>query len=319
MKVLIVDDSRTAREITAAHLQAAGHDVILAADGEAALALHRDERPDLVLLDVEMPGMDGYALASQIRRIDGPGHWIPILFLSARVADADLVRGLESGGDDYITKPVSSTVLRAKLAAMDRITSMRRRLVDLGRQLEAANRTLLRLSALDGLTQIPNRRTFDQTLATQWARCAKLQRPLAVILLDVDEFKRYNDTYGHQSGDDCLIAVARQLQGALTSEAMLAARYGGEEFGLILPETPLPEAIRIGEQVLERIRDCALPHASSSVSEHVTVSLGLSLAIPGERSKPQDLLRCADTALYSAKREGRNRLCFQPLGTETTA
>jgi diguanylate cyclase (GGDEF)-like protein len=313
MKVLLVDDSRAARELTAAYLSEMGHPAVLAADGNAALELYYKDPPDVVLLDVEMPGLDGYAVAREIRRRGTDSGWIPIIFLSGRVNDEDVVKGLEAGGDDYLTKPVSPVVLRAKLGAMNRITEMRNRLLEMSKQLQDVNRALVKLSSLDGLTQIANRRSFDTALELEWQRGMRNAKPVALILGDVDFFKRYNDTYGHQSGDSCLQAVA----GALTSAARrgndIVARFGGEEFVMLLPDTPLPGALEVAERVLDSVRGLKLAHAKSEVAEHVTMSLGITVCVPSPTLSSEQLIKVADSALYQAKSEGRNRAAFKPL------
>lgn len=315
MKVLLVDDSRTSRELTASYLREMGHPAAEAADGNQALELYRRQPPDVVLLDVEMPGLDGYAVAREVRRRDPEGAWIPIIFLSGRVADEDVARGIEAGGDDYITKPVSPVVLRAKLKAMSRITDMRRRLVDLSQDLQDTNRALMQLSSLDSLTGIANRRSFDAALELEWQRGLRSGKPLALILGDVDFFKKYNDSYGHQGGDRCLQSVAGTIAGTARRGIDTVARYGGEEFAMLLPNTPLPGAMEMTKRVLDAIRGQALPHRASSIADHLTMSLGVSLCIPGQQTSPDALVRRADEALYRAKEEGRNRASYQLLSS----
>ncbi|HTJ25159.1 MAG TPA: diguanylate cyclase [Candidatus Limnocylindria bacterium] len=313
MKILLVDDSRIARELTASYLHEMGHPVVQAPDGARALELYRGDPPDLVLLDVEMPEMNGYAVAREMRRSDDEGHWIPIIFLSGRVADEDVAKGLEAGGDDYMTKPVSPVVLRAKLSAMRRITDMQQRLREVGKQLQDVNRTLVKLSSLDGLTGIPNRRSFDTALEREWQRGMRDARPLALILGDVDFFKRYNDTYGHQSGDACLQAVAKALLQTARRTTDVVARFGGEEFAILLADMPVAGAMEVAARALESVRALQLPHASSDVAEYVTMSLGVSVCVPSHALTSDRLVEAADAALYRAKSEGRNRAAAQPL------
>jgi diguanylate cyclase (GGDEF)-like protein len=310
MKILLVDDSRSARQLTAAYLADMGHPAVEAADGNAALALYQQDRPDLVLLDVEMPVMDGYTLAKEIRQLDRD-HWVPIIFLSGRVADEDIERGIDAGGDDYITKPVSPIVLRAKLNAMRRITDMRKRLLQMSEELQDANRALVKLSSLDGLTNILNRRSFDAALEVEWHRGLRSGKPLALILGDVDYFKRYNDTYGHDGGDNCLRAVAGALSKAARRASDLVARYGGEEFVVLMTDTSEQAAMQVAERVLDAVRNLQIPHRESKTADHVTMSLGVSVCVPTPAMVPQDLIRAADAALYQSKAEGRNRAMFQ--------
>ncbi len=313
MKILLVDDSRAARELTAAYLLEMGHPAVQAADGESALDLYRKESPDLILLDVEMPGMNGYAVAREIRRRDSEGQWIPIIFLSGRISDEDVVKGLEAGGDDYLTKPVSPVVLRAKLAAMGRITEMRSRLLDMSKQLQDVNRALVKLSSLDGLTQIANRRSFDTTMELEWQRGMRSAKPIALILGDVDYFKRYNDNYGHQQGDACLQSVAKALCASVHRNTDTVARFGGEEFAILLPDTPLPGALEVAERAIQSVRSLNMPHAKSEVASHVSISLGVAVCVPSPTLTSEQLVKAADAALYQAKAEGRNRAAFLPL------
>jgi diguanylate cyclase (GGDEF)-like protein len=313
MRILLVDDSRVARELTANYLHEMGHPVVQAADGPSALERYASEPPDLVLLDVEMPGMDGYQVARRMRDRDAQDHWIPILFLSGRVADEDIARGIEAGGDDYIAKPVSPIVLRAKLKAMHRITDMQSRLREVTTQLQHVNRELVALSSLDGLTGIANRRAFDRALELEWQRGRRSAKPLALIMGDVDFFKRYNDTYGHQSGDACLQAVAAALAGSAARAGDFVARFGGEEFVVLLPATGLPAAAQIAEQLVEAIRALGLVHANSEAAPHVTMSFGVSACVPDPAFTAERLIEAADAALYQAKSNGRDRVAWQPV------
>jgi diguanylate cyclase (GGDEF)-like protein len=314
MKVLLVDDSKVSRAVTAAYLLEMGYPAIEAGDGESALAMYREHNPDVILLDVEMPGMDGYATAHAIRRTERSNNWTPIIFLSGRVADEDIARGIDAGGDDYISKPVRPVVLRAKLLAMSRIAEMRNKLMEMSQQLQDVNRTLAKLCSQDGLTGIANRRAFDAAIEREWKRGLNQNYPIALILTDVDFFKRYNDHYGHQAGDNCLRMVAGALAGRARRVNDVAARFGGEEFALLLPETSVPEALSVANELLESVRALAIPHAKSEVAAHVTTSVGVAVTAPSTEFSWDLMLRTADRALYQAKSEGRNRLAFQQLG-----
>src|SRR5262252_4377742 len=183
MKVLIVDDSATIRAGLRALVEKMGHSVVDAEDGSRALAIYREDRPDLVLIDVVMPVMDGYDAAREMRQIR-PDEWVPIIFLSSKEDDQDLNRAIEAGGDDYLVKPVSFVVLQAKIRAMQRIESTRSKLLETSRQLTAAYRELENLSRQDGLTSIANRRHFDSYLLTETKRASRDKQPLALILAD---------------------------------------------------------------------------------------------------------------------------------------
>lgn len=310
MKVLLVDDSRSARRLIAHYLSEMGHEAVEADSGDAALSLYADLEPDLVLTDVDMPGMNGYALARQLRLSDPPDTWIPIIFLSSRIRDEDVSQGVDAGGDDYLAKPISPVVLNAKLRAMSRITDMRRRLMETSQALQAANRNLLRMSSMDGLTNIANRRAFDARLRERWQTCREAGEPLSLILGDIDYFKRYNDSYGHAEGDDCLRDVAAALAAA-TESADITARFGGEEFA-ILVNGPATTASTLAEAALTAVRKLNRPHAHSQVTDHVTMSLGVAGCVPGRELRPIDLIQAADEALYAAKAAGRNQSITRP-------
>jgi diguanylate cyclase (GGDEF)-like protein len=210
-------------------------------------------------------------------------------------------------------------VLRAKINAMQRITDMRRRLVDLSRELADINVSLREQSTQDGLTGIPNRRSFDAAFEQEWHHATRNGKPLAVILGDVDHFKRYNDTYGHLRGDECLRSVAAALRSAARRKVDVVARYGGEEFAMLLPDTPPVSALLVAGRVLEAVRGLRLPHDSSSTSDHVTMSLGVCACVPHPDQQPEDLMKVADRALYDAKSKGRNQAVLLSFASKSAA
>lgn len=309
MKALVIEDTVTSATLVCHLLEKMGLRAVHARDGERGIEAFKLERPDLILLDIIMPGMDGFEVARRIRQLERDGEWTPIIFLSARGNEADLERGIDVGGDDYLVKPVSEVVLKAKVRAMQRIAQMRYSLLLLTRKLNEANRELSRLSSVDGLTGIPNRRVFDETLQREWRRAERRSAPISLLLIDIDHFKEYNDCYGHQAGDDCLRAVAASLDRALRRSSDLAARYGGEEFVIVLPETDAQGAHGIAEQVLEIVRGLGIEHARSQTAPVITISVGCATAVParGDDSGWKQVLGEADTALYLAKKNGRNR------------
>ncbi len=263
------------------------------------------DRPDLVLIDAVMPVMDGYEAARRMRK-SSPDEWVPIIFLSSKEDDQDLDRAIEAGGDDYLVKPVSYVVLNAKIRALHRIETMRSKVIEVSRDLATANRELEKLSRQDGLTGIANRRYFDSYLQTEVRRAARERSPLSLILSDVDNFKAFNDCYGHQAGDDCLRQVATALSSAGRRPADLAARYGGEEFAMILPGTVVDGAVDVARSVVRVIAGLAIPHARSGAGQ-ITISQGIVSLAPEKKTSPEDLIHRADQALYQAKQQGRNR------------
>jgi diguanylate cyclase (GGDEF)-like protein len=308
VKVLVIEDSRTSLLLITHQLAAMGATTVAAADGRTGLARWAEERPDLVLLDVVLPDIDGMEVARRIRGGEAPGQWTPIIFLTACATDADLERGIAAGGDDYLIKPISEVVLAAKLRAMQRIAAMRNSLLETTRALDEANRELLRLSSVDGLTGIANRRQFDATLEAEWRRSARTQAPLSLLMIDVDCFKGYNDRCGHLAGDECLRRVAGALAGQPRRPADLVARYGGEEFVVVLPETPAEGALQVAESMRGAVQALGLAHPCSLAGPQVTVSIGAATRIPVTGQSPSSLVTYADKALYRAKRGGRNRV-----------
>jgi diguanylate cyclase (GGDEF)-like protein/PAS domain S-box-containing protein len=187
------------------------------------------------------------------------------------------------------------------------------------KELELANISLERMARVDGLTQIANRRCLDETLAKEWQRLSRTGEPLALLLGDIDFFKKFNDHYGHQAGDDCLRQVGKALADAMLRPADLAARYGGEEFAILLPGTDLEGARQVGERILAAIRRLGIKHQKSEVKEVVTISLGAACLIPSAAQTPADLVACADQALYLAKAAGRNRISLAEAETDRQA
>lgn len=314
MKALLIEDTLTSATLVSHQLRNIGIEPLVARDGEKGIELFRQHKPDVVLLDIIMPGMDGFEVARRLRQLEENGDWTPIIFLTARTSDEDLEKGIAVGGDDYLIKPVSETVLAAKLKAMQRIAQMRFSLLVLTRKLDEANQELTRLSSLDGLTAIPNRRQFDETLRLEWRRAGRQGKPLAVLFCDVDYFKQFNDGYGHQVGDECLKAVARVLSGVLRRPADVVARYGGEEFAVILPDTDITGALQVAEGMRAEVEGLRITHRFSPAAPVVTISIGVATVVP-ERGSPlsPNLLRSADEALYQAKQSGRNRIAAGAL------
>lgn len=305
MKALVIEDTATSQAVICHLLQRLGMQPVQARDGLAGIVSFEKERPDLILLDIILPGIDGFEVARRIRAMEKPGEWTPIIFLTALTKDEDLERGIEAGGDDYLLKPVSEVVLGAKVRAMQRIIQMRHSLLVLTRKLDSANRELTRLSAVDGLTGIANRRQFDEALLREWRRCLREREPLSLLMVDVDYFKQYNDGYGHQAGDECLKVVAGTLRSKLRRPADIVARYGGEEFAAVLPDTASEGAVLVAEAMNSAILQLGIPHEGSAFGI-LTVSVGVATLVPAQVEGLPRLLSAADWALYEAKREGRN-------------
>ncbi len=313
MKVLLIEDTLTSATLVSHQLRRMGMEPFLARTGEEGLELYRKIQPNLILLDVIMPGMDGFEVARRIRAQEHEkrDEWTPIIFLTSRTSDEDLETGIAVGGDDYLIKPVSEVVLSAKVKAMQRIAQMRYSLLVLTRKLNEANAELTRLSSLDGMTGIANRRHFDETLQREWRRASRSAEPhpISLLLCDVDFFKQFNDSYGHQVGDECLKAVAHILQNQLRRPGDLVARYGGEEFAVVLPDTDVAGALQVAENLRAAVEALRITHRYSAAANVVTISVGVSTYQP-RRGDAQwsALLKAADEALYRSKQAGRNRV-----------
>jgi diguanylate cyclase (GGDEF)-like protein len=289
--ILVVDDSPENLQVISAVLKQ-DYRVKVAINGERALALATSaEPPDLILLDVMMPGMDGYEVCARLKQNPVTAR-IPVLFVSSRDDEEDEARGLSLGAIDYIVKPIRPSIVQARV----------RNHIELKR-----SRDLLeQLTTQDHLTGISNRRRFDDSLAQEWQRAAREQTPLSLVAIDIDHFKAYNDHYGHPQGDQCLIQVARALATCVTRPTDLVARCGGEEFAGLLPSTDSTGAARLAGQMRAAIEAEALEHARSPTHPHVTISLGVATVVPQAEESAQLLVDLADAALYEAKGAGRN-------------
>ena len=316
MKVLLVLAAPEIRQGIAAAVRDCGFTVFEAANGAQALEGFRSEAPDLVMLDEHLPGIGGLALVRAIRRLEAstpaPVERAPVMMLGDCQDDTALEQAVDAGADDYLCLPLRPALLRAKLKVLARVDELRQRLLGIGRDFQEANPAPMRLSWQDGLTGIANRRRFDIALEDAWRRACRSNRPLTLMLADIDYFKRYNDYYGQHAGDECLRRVASSLSSGIR-EGDFIARYGGEEFAMILSNTDLATAHGIGERVLDTLRELRRPHATSRVAEHVTVSLGVLVCMPSPDVDCAALLRGLEAALSRAKLQGRNRACNEVL------
>lgn len=292
--ILIVDDVPTNVQILADALRK-DYRIKVASNGLAALEIaRRTPHPDLILMDVMMPEMDGLEACRQLKQHPGTKN-IPVIFVTAKADESDEEYGLNLGAVDYITKPFSIAITRARI----------RNHLQLKRQADL----LESLSFIDPLTGIPNRRRLDEALDAEWRRATRDKTPLALLMIDIDHFKQYNDHYGHGVGDACLVSVAGALADGVARAGDLIARFGGEEFVAILPETDQEAALMIGERLRKQVADMKLEHAHSGVAPYVTVSIGCAALVPDEdNSGPSNLLEAADRQLYKAKQAGRNRV-----------
>jgi diguanylate cyclase (GGDEF)-like protein len=294
-RILIVDDAMENIQILHQALQDE-HDVLFAMNGAKALDIAQHQLPDLILLDAVMPDMDGYQVCQALRAAPATRD-IPIIFVTALKTPEDETRALEAGAADFITKPVNTAVVRARVRTQ----------LTVKRQSDA----LRALTLTDGLTGVSNRRAFDEALSNEWRRCARAQVPVALIMVDIDHFKNFNDEYGHQAGDECLQLVSAAMRRAAGRPQDMVARYGGEEFAVLLPHSDARGAQCVAKRLLDEIARLGIAHARSSAGPHVTVSMGIAALTPCEGQEPALLVSAADALLYQAKADGRNRYCLR--------
>lgn len=268
---------------------------LFATSGLQALEVARTELPDLILLDMEMPGMDGLEVCRALKANSETAD-IPVLFITSHSEPGFEEKVFAVGAADYIPKPLNPAVVMARAK------------IHLDNRLALAK--LRSLAQTDGLTGVANRRSFDERLGQEWARALRQQSPLSLLMIDIDEFKKYNDSFGHQQGDVCLQAVASALNAAIRRPADFVARFGGEEFVMLLPETNTEGAAVMAEQLVKKVESLGLAHAVTAARPSITISVGYAALTPvaANESRPrvEDLLSAADSALYQAKRAGRN-------------
>lgn len=304
-RILIVDDHEDNVELLRARLESWGYSTETAMNGMEALTKVEEAPPDLILLDVMMPQIDGMEVARRVKsNTDLP--FIPIIMQTALDATEDKVEGLEAGADDYITKPIEFPELKARLRSMLRIKRLQEELEERERQLLEANERLRYMSQTDGLTGIDNRRHLEQQLDRMFAHAERLNEPLSCVMCDLDRFKTVNDTYGHQAGDAVLKEFARILKTAAREKVDRVGRYGGEEFMLLLPGTVLDAAVTFAERVRKEVEARTFTFDGGTLKR--TASFGVSGWPHPHVTDCDALIRAADEALYVAKETGRNRV-----------
>lgn len=303
--ILIVDDNSTNLAVLSQSLKAAGYKIRVAIDGESALEQIRREPPDLILLDIQMPGINGFETCGRLKA-NPKTLDIPVIFITASSGTENIVKGLSLGAVDYITKPFQREEVLARVRVHLQLRFLTRMVQKQAIALQRANLELERLANLDGLTQVANRRCFDEHLAQEWEKSIQTRLFLSLILCDIDYFKRYNDHYGHQAGDSCLKKVAKAIEASIRYPTDLVARYGGEEFAILLSNATLYDAIQVAKLIQFNVKSLEIPHMQSEVNPFITVSLGVSSQIPIFGTESSSLIAAADQALYTAKKHGRD-------------
>ncbi len=273
----------------------------------------------VILQDLVMPDVDGMTLV-RFYRNNPTTRDIPVIVLSSKDDPQVKSDAFSNGATDYLVKLPEKIELLARIRAHAKsylaqkerddafrtMEKMQQQLSAINNELAHSNRELKRLSSMDGLTSLANRRQFDATLEQEWQRAIRTELPLSLLFADIDYFKRYNDSYGHQAGDDCLKKIADSLQKTVHRPADLVCRYGGEEFVMILPDTTSEGALAVAEKVLRHIADLNIPHTNSAAVDHVTLSIGVATLRPKKGCSPDELIEAADKMLYKAKENGRN-------------
>ncbi|WP_432735297.1 diguanylate cyclase [Maridesulfovibrio sp. FT414] len=291
-KILIVDDAPANIKLLGAVLRE-DYRIAVARDGMNALEIAASEdSPDLILLDIVMPEIDGYEVCRRLKKNPATQN-IPVIFITSRDQVEDEAKGLELGAVDYITKPFSLPIVKVRVKTQ----------LELKRQRDM----LMELSVIDPLTGLPNRRQLEDRLALEWQRARRHGSSLCAAFIDIDYFKKFNDTQGHAKGDECLRLVARELAGNMKRSTDLLVRYGGEEFVALFPDTDIDGGMTIAENLRAGIQGLNIEHHASD-KKIVTVSIGVSSMIPGHGNSSELLLEAADRALYQAKDKGRNRI-----------
>jgi len=290
--ILIVDDEK-ANLLYLNHLLSENYIIYTARNAREAIERANEYHPDLILLDIVMPEMNGYETIAALKELKSCKD-IPVIFITGLSNNDDEVKGLDAGAEDYITKPFKDPIVKLRVRNQIKIVNQMR--------------AIERLSMLDQLTNIANRRSFDQRMDTEWHMAVRARSSISLMMIDVDKFKIYNDTYGHQQGDVVLQTVANTLKRNLFRSTDFAARWGGEEFAVLLPMTDNRGALTIADNMRAGVERMAIP-CFDGTSTNVTISVGLNTQTPSKDDSVGDFISKADKALYTAKETGRNRVC----------
>jgi len=317
VKILIVDDLKENHLVMESVLSDPELDIIKAMSGEEALSLCIEHEFAVIFMDVQMPGMDGFEAAEILRSIEKTKN-IPIIFVTAISKEQkSIFKGYEVGAVDYLPKPIDPIVLRSKARIFKEMYLQRKTIEKQVMELEERLNELIKvnqekdslesLSLQDGLTNIYNRRGLDKFFSMHWNNCLRYRLPYSVMMIDIDEFKNYNDNYGHLQGDEVIKSVASAMEKSLFRSEDLVGRYGGEEFLVVMPNVDIQGAEVVAERIMDEIRSLDIKHEFASGRGRVTVSIGVATLTPKPDIKPQELIDLADQKMYNAKRNGRNQ------------
>ncbi|MDR2404215.1 MAG: diguanylate cyclase [Spirochaetaceae bacterium] len=297
--VLVIDDEK-ANLMVLNRILSPDYTVLTARSSEEGLSRIAGEKPDLILLDIIMPGMNGFELLKTLKASPDTRS-IPVIIITGLDNESDEEKGFMLGAVDYITKPFRNAIVIARVRTHLQIVNQ--------------IRMIERLGLVDPLTDISNRRCFDERIAVEWRRAQRDKMPIAFIMMDVDRFKTYNDTYGHPQGDVLLKCLARIFAAAARRPGDLAVRLGGEEFGVLMPETDLKGALEVAEEIRAGVEAARIPTVDRRTITSVTISIGVVALVPDEHAVMAEFITRADELLYAAKEGGRNRVCSDPAGS----
>lgn len=316
MHILIADQDPQHRRKILTTVEAWGHTVEEALVGREAVEVCRKKCPDLIFIDSLLSGESGIELVRQIRQTGGHAVWVPIILMSEQISDAEMVKAVEAGIDNVMQKPLSEPQLMLSVYSALRHLNLKEEVFKVAHELVVVNRALQNVVTQDVLTGISNSNSFDDVLEQEWFTAKKLGAPLSLILLNLDFFQAYNQTYGAQAGDEVIKRVAATLKMALPpGKSALLARMTGETFAVLLANAHGPVATEVAEKLQHAVDSLNIPHQNSGCSDHITASFGVA-TVEGEFTKPWDLKDTADFALYQAKHRGRNRVVFMPVTNE---
>jgi len=289
--ILITDDAKANLEILSGILSPF-YNIMISRSGARALELAEERQPDLILLDILMPEMSGFEVISQLKGSSSTNK-IPVIFITGLSGVEDEEKGFFLGAVDYITKPFNKSIVKARVNTHIKIVDQMR--------------TIEQIALIDPLTKISNRRGFENRLDAEWTKAARERTPISILMLDVDKFKYYNDTYGHQQGDAVLKAFSDITTRSLKRPVDFAARWGGEEFVILLPYTDISGAAEVAERVRGNVESTKIP-TEDGADTSITVSIGVNTVIPDGAATVANFISIADQALYKAKETGRNKV-----------
>lgn len=313
MKLLLVDDSPTTRRVQAITMRGLGHVVVEAESGEGAIQALDSLVPDAIFLDIEMPGMNGYETATDIRALDEPIRSVPIVFLSSN-AEVDAVRrAIICGADDYLIKPINETVLLAKLAGLERLVALRSQLSAMQRELDTLRSSTREKANTDPVTGCLTKDAFLDQVDHAWQDALRIAQPVTILMIDLDHLSEYNDALGHDAGDAALKAVTEVLRDEAKRPGDAIGRSEDADFGVLMPAIDVNGAVEIAERIRSRVVGLGFPHPSSSAASNLTISAGIAVMVPETLSGARRLVEEASRALFDAKDAGRNCALLNPM------